>query len=30
VIAIYQVRDGKIAKAWLKLGPPRVGESGRV
>jgi hypothetical protein len=30
VVAIYQVRDGKIAKAWFKLGPPRVGESGRV
>jgi putative hydrolase of HD superfamily len=25
VVAIYQVRDGKIAKAWFKLGPSRVG-----
>ncbi len=24
VVAIYQVRDGRIANAWFKLGPPRL------
>lgn len=24
VVAIYEVRNGKIAKAWFKLGPPRL------
>jgi len=24
VIAIYEVENGKIAKAWLKIGPPRL------
>ena len=23
VVAIYEVTDGKIAKAWFKMGPPR-------
>lgn len=23
VVAIYEVEDGKIAKAWFKIGPPR-------
>lgn len=23
VICLYEVRDGKIAKAWFKMGPPR-------
>jgi hypothetical protein len=25
VIAIYEVKAGKIAKAWFKIGPPRLG-----
>ena len=24
VVAIYGVEDGKIAKAWFKMGPPRL------
>jgi hypothetical protein len=24
VLAIYQVEQGKIAKAWFKMGPPRL------
>jgi hypothetical protein len=24
VVAIYEVEDGKIAKAWFKMGPPRL------
>jgi GNAT superfamily N-acetyltransferase len=24
VVAIYQVTDGKIAKAWFRMGPPRL------
>jgi hypothetical protein len=24
VIAIYEVESGKIAKAWFKMGPPRL------
>jgi len=24
VIAIYEIDDGKIAKAWFKVGPPRL------
>jgi hypothetical protein len=27
VIAIYEVQAGKIAKAWLKIGPPRLASS---
>lgn len=28
VIAIYKVRDGKIAKGWFKLGAPRLDTKG--
>ena len=24
VVAIYEIEDGKIAKAWFKVGPPRL------
>ena len=24
VVAIYEVRDGKIIRAWFKLGEPRL------
>ena len=24
VVAIYEVEHGKIAKAWFKMGPPRL------
>jgi hypothetical protein len=24
VLAIYQIEHGKIAKAWFKMGPPRL------
>ena len=24
VVAIYEVEDGQIAKAWFKMGPPRL------
>lgn len=24
VVAIYQIEDGRIAKAWFKMGPPRL------
>jgi putative hydrolase of HD superfamily len=27
VIAIYEVQAGKIAKAWLKIGTPRMASS---
>jgi hypothetical protein len=29
VLAIYQVENGKIAKAWFKIGAPRLDTAGR-